>query len=111
MKYTPEDLERDMKAIEDGDRAIREDRGRKYGGKDDTLQNVAEFGADGAIVLFWKFVRQIRNMHGKPKDPKDLANSIHDARNYLAYIQILENRQGNTEHPKIKSFEESRNDL
>ena len=93
MNYTIDQLNEFMCALQAEEEAIRTDRGLRYGAPDDTLSNVAEFGADGAIVSFWECARRIRNMYGKEKDLKDLANAVQDGRNYLAYILCLETRE------------------
>ncbi len=102
---TPEQLQQQMEEIQAKEKAIREDRGRRYGSDEDTLANVAEFGSDGAIVSFWECVmrfkkiyrfikkaKYIKDMFGQVKDIDDLENAVMDARNYLAYILILERR-------------------
>ena len=94
MKYTITDLESFMAIIQAEEKAIRADRGKRYGTKEDTLANVAEFGSDGAIVSMWECVMRIRNMFGKPKDIKDLANAVQDLRNFAAYALCLETRTG-----------------
>ena len=93
MKYSQEQLEGFMFDVQANERHIRDDRGKRYGSPDDVLSNVAEFGADGAIVSFWECARRIRNMYGKDKDVADLENAVMDGRNYLAYILILLERE------------------
>ena len=93
MNYTADELDVFMIELQSEERGIREDRGKRYGSPEDVLSNVAEFGADGAIVSFWECARRIRNMYGKEKDLKDLANAVQDGRNYLAYILCLETRE------------------
>ena len=89
---TPEQLEHWMDALQEEEKEIRIDRGKRYGNEGDTLANIAEFGSDGAIVQMWECVMRIRNMFGKPKDSEDLKNAVQDLRNYAAYIFILEMR-------------------
>ena len=84
--------------VQVNERHIRDDRGKRYGSPDDALSNVAEFGADGAIVSFWECARRIRNMYGKDKSVADLENAVMDGRNYLAYILCLETRENPDVH-------------
>ena len=107
---TPEQLEGRMELLQSEEKDIRIDRGRRYGSEKDTLANIAEFGADGAIVSFWECAMRVRNTFGKPKNYEDLKNAVQDGRNYLAYILILLEREGRSVEnvPRIKSFEESR---
>jgi len=90
--YTIDDLNRFMDYIQDKEKEIRIDRGLRYGGKEDTLENVATFGSDGAIISFWECAMRIKNMFGRDKDIDDLSNAVMDARNFLAYILCLETR-------------------
>ncbi len=89
---TPEQLQQQMEEIQAKEKAIREDRGRRYGLPEDTLANIAKFSSDGAIVHFWECAMRIGNMFGKAKDIDDMENAMMDGRNYLAYAYILELR-------------------
>ena len=89
---TPEQLEHWMDALQEEEKEIRIDRGKRYGTPKDTLANVAEFGSDGAIISMWECAMRIRNMFGKPKDPDDLKNAVQDLRNYAADVFIIEMR-------------------
>ena len=92
MKYSIEELNEWFDKLQGEEKEIRIDRGRRYGSKEDTLANVAEFGADGAIINMWECAMRIRNMFGKPKDLADLKNAVQDLRNYSAYILNLAER-------------------
>jgi len=92
MIYSINQLQQDMSDIEAVEFGIRDDRGRRYGDKEDTLANVATFGSDGAIINMWECAMRIKNMFGKPKSIEDLENAVHDIRNYAAYVLILEKR-------------------
>ena len=105
MKYTITDLESFMAIIQAEEKAIRADRGKRYGTKEDTLANVAEFGSDGAIVSMWECVMRIRNMFGKPKNIKDLANAVQDLRNFAAYALCLELRKDKPKPTGVVPFE------
>lgn len=72
---------------------IRIDRGKRYGGAEDTLLNVATFGADGAIINMFECAMRLKNMFGQPKHIEDLQNAVQDIRNYAAYIEILALRE------------------
>ena len=89
---TPVQLEHWMDALQKEEKEIRIDRGKRYGTPEDTLGNIARFGADGAIVHLSECFNRIANTFGKPKDPEDLKNAVQDLRNYAAYIFILEMR-------------------
>ena len=93
MSYTIDDLEQDMEEIQRCEQVIREDRGARYGTKQDTLGNISTFGADGAIVHANECFCRIKNMFGEAKDIEDLENAVMDGRNYLAYILILARRE------------------
>ncbi len=106
---TPEQLQQQMEEIQAKEKAIREDRGRRYGLPEDTLANIAKFSSDGAIVHFWECAMRIGNMFSKAKDIDDLENAVMDARNYLAYILILEQRNRKPEEKwagKVKKWED-----
>ena len=103
--YSIDDLNRFMDSIQAEEKKIRIDRGLRYGGKEDTLENVATFGSDGAIVSFWECAMRIKNMFGKPKNIKDLTNAVQDLRNFAAYILCLETRTP-ASPPHVKSWEE-----
>ena len=110
--YSIDDLNKFMDYIQDKEKEIRIDRGLRYGGKEDTLENVATFGADGCIIAMWEcFMRaknsdidpilkimleallvDIKDSFGKEKNIEDIANWVMDARNFLAYILCLETR-------------------
>ena len=92
MNYLIAQLQEDMIELQDEEWDIRIDRGQRYGGKDDTLENIATFGADGAIVHANECFNRIKNMFGQVKDLADLKDAVMDGRNYLAYIYILETR-------------------
>jgi len=93
MKFSIDDLEVWMDALQKEEKEIRADRGRRYGSQEDTLANVAEFGPDGVISGgFWECVMRIKNMYGKPKNMADLKNAVQDLRNFTAYIFILSER-------------------
>ena len=92
MNYLIAQLQEDMCELQDEEWDIRIDRGQRYGGKDDTLENIATFGADGAIVHANECFNRIKNMFGQVKDLADLKDAVMDGRNYLAYIYILETR-------------------
>lgn len=90
--FTIDDLEIWMESLQKEEKEIRADRGNRYGGKIDTLENIATFGSDGAIVHMTECYNRIRNMFGKSKDKEDLKNAVQDLRNYAAYVFILELR-------------------
>ena len=113
MKFTPEQLEETFEKMQSEEKAIRIDRGRKYCGKEDSLENISRFGSDGAIVHLSECFNRIVNMYGKPKDMKVLRNAVYDLRNYAGFIPILEERQETpqvppTSTPQVKSWEEMR---
>jgi hypothetical protein len=113
MKYTIEQLNDFMDKIQAYEKDIRIDRGKRYGTPDDTLGNVAEFGADGCIISMWEcfmrlknsgihpilkvllqvLVEDIRDGFGRPKDIEDIDNAVKDLRNFAAYILCLETRE------------------
>ena len=93
MSYPIAQLQEDMIVLQDEEWDIRINRGQRYGGKDDTLENIATFGADGAIVHANECFNRIKNMFGQVKDLADLKDAVMDGRNYLAYIYILETRE------------------
>ena len=113
MKYTIEELNSWMDELQAEEKEIRIDRGKRYGTDEDTLGNVSEFGADGAIVSMWEchrrimnnsgipdpilrdldsFARPIRQAFNKKKNLPDIKNAVQDLRNYAAYILNLAER-------------------
>ena len=86
---TPEQLEEWMDALQEEEKEIRIDRGKRYGTPEDTLGNIARFGSDGAIVHLSECFNRIANMYAKPKDKDDLKNAVQDLRNYASYVFIL----------------------
>ena len=110
--YSIDDLNHFMDSIQEEEKKIRVDRGKRYGSPTDTLGNVAEFGEDGCIISMWECIMRGRNsdIHpiikallmvlvddikrgfGKPKDIEDMTNWCMDARNYLGYILCMMTR-------------------
>ena len=101
MNRTINEVDNFFLELEEEEKAIREDRGRRYGGKFDTLENIATFGSDGAIVAFWECAMRIRNSFGKPKMLKDLHNAVNDARNYAGFILKIEEDEQATEVKEV----------
>ena len=94
MKYTWEDLEKDIVRQELELAVIRKDRGKRYGTPDDTLGNVAAFGWRGAVINAYECMSRLRNhFHQADPDPEDLRNAQKDLTNYAHYIGILFERE------------------
>jgi hypothetical protein len=94
MNYTPEQREVDCKALDVLDSAIREDRGKRYGTKEDTLANVAAFGWRGAVISLYECAMRLRNaFYATEPNVDDIKNACQDARNYARYIEILLKRE------------------
>ena len=96
MKYPYEQLEQDIDQINSGLKAIRKDRGLRYGGQEDTLRNVRECDPEntwrGAYVSAVECLNRLRNMFFTPADKideKDFNNACDDLINYSYYIKIL----------------------
>ena len=97
MKRSIEDVNETFVVLQKEEKLIREDRGVRYGGKDDTLENIATFGSDGAIVAFWECAMRIKNMFGKPKNLMDMRNAVNDSRNYAGMALRIEADEQATE--------------
>ena len=93
MKYSIDQLNEFMDSLQTQEKEIRIDRGKRYGGKKDTLENISAFGSDGAIVHANECFNRIKNMFGQAKAIDDLKDAVMDGRNYLAYILCLETRK------------------
>ena len=90
MYYTAEQREIDCKKLDELDAAIREDRGRRYGTKDNTLANAAAFGWRGSIINLYECAMRLRNaFYATELNVDDIKNACQDARNYARYVEIL----------------------
>ena len=94
--YTLENLEKDIDNINKELKAIRLDRGKRYGDKEDTLANVREADPDksyrAAYIAAYECLRRIKNVFDVPIDEIDMAgfeNATDDLINYAYYIKIL----------------------
>ena len=96
--YSIDDLERDWAKREEILKAIRKDRGKKYGSPEDTLGNVASFGWIGAVINHYECASRLKNivnklLDGEDIDMADVLNASRDAGNYAGFIEILIKRK------------------
>ena len=94
--YTTGMLEIDINTINDDLKAIRLDRGRRYGGQEDTLRNVRECDPEGAwrgaYVSAVECINRLKNIFMTPcaeQSVEDFENMTDDLINYAYYIKIL----------------------
>ena len=122
MKYTIDELERDMDERQKREKAVRKDRGSRYGKPDDTLKNVRRGGWMGIVLSMNECMERMWTMydnkieHNIDPDPDDMDNSVTDIRNFSAYAPILlkgENKKDvtirdepPTNTPQVKSWED-----
>jgi hypothetical protein len=99
MKYSTEQLNADIKKINETElEPIRIDRGKRYGGKDDTLENVAAFGWVGAVISAYECAQRLKNavnsvVAGNPVPHEEIENASEDLINYAFYVKILHRRE------------------
>jgi hypothetical protein len=99
MNRSIENVNKTFEWLQHEEKAIREDRGRRYGDQEDTLANVSTFGIDGAIISYWETAMRMKNKYGKfnesfykdseetPEDyMRDMLNIVNDGRNYLGIV-------------------------
>ena len=96
MIYSYDQLERDIEEINRKLSAIRQDRGRRYGGSEDTLRNVRECDPEnswrGAYIAAVECINRLKNMFMTPTSEQDIhnfENATDDLINYAFYIKIL----------------------
>jgi hypothetical protein len=96
MIYSYEQLEQDIAKINAHLAAIREDRGKRYGGSEDTLRNVRECDPEnswrGAYIAAVECINRLKNMFMTPtanQDLRNFENATDDLINYAFYIKIL----------------------
>ena len=94
--FTIANLEDMIDHINEELKAIRTDRGKRYGHPKDTLKNVRDCDPEGAwrgaYVSATECLNRLRNMFFKPMaeiDMKDFENATDDLINYAYYIKIL----------------------
>jgi len=96
MKYTIDDLEKDISDIITELAEIRKNRGKRYGTEEDTLANVRQ--ADpleswrGAYVNACECIHRLKRYflhHPEAIDNKDFENASKDLVNYALFILIL----------------------
>ena len=97
--YSNENLERDIAEREQANAKIRLDRGRRYGSRQDVLQNVRDADPEGAwrgaYTSMVECVNRMRNyffvrvedMTNEQID--DIRNAFEDCENYAHYAPIL----------------------
>lgn len=96
MKYTIEDLEKDISDIITELAEIRKDRGKRYGTEEDTLANVRQAdplgGWRACYVNIYECTCRIRRYflcHRGAINEKDFENASKDLINYALYLLIL----------------------
>lgn len=93
MKYTIDDLTRDIDEINKQLTEIRTAKGHDYSGDDDTLANIRICGARGLIPRIFDKVMRLKQLVFDDKEPavKDekAIDTMMDLINYAYYLRIM----------------------
>ena len=96
LKYTIEDLEKEILDINHQLSEIRRDRGKRYGSEKDTLANVRQSGGwRAAYINAFECLMRLKRMFFVPDkniNSKDFDNATSDLINYSFYIKILKEK-------------------
>jgi hypothetical protein len=92
MKYTIDDMEKDISDIITGLAELRRAKGHDYSGTEDTLDNLREFGALGVLVRIGDKFKRLKHFYRQgilAVTDEKIEDTINDLINYALYLKIL----------------------
>ncbi|KKM77036.1 hypothetical protein LCGC14_1374040 [marine sediment metagenome] len=101
MKYTIDDLEKDISDIITELAAMRKAKGHDYSGTEDTLDNLREFGTFGVVVRIMDKVKRLKHFFRQgvlEVEDEKIGDTMCDLINYALYLLIMWRQ----ERPRVK---------